>query len=734
MKKRGINKVLKVLQINPVVISREPLEKILPRLLREAPHWLNVSHDIWNIYPLHRSLKVKEFNIDFNVIKNIEVRAIGKAYCLHLIVDRRLGPQSIRSAWEVLVYLDRLPAPSHFHSISSDDFEVVERHIQEQCSHDTAARRCSSLAAFGQWLTKFTSLRISYSCNLRAAARHGRSGNDAGRAAKLLPDVVIQQLLAARFRPGLLDRDLFFLSATAISVCTGLRIEELMTLPSDCLIEEGDACIIRFFVSKNGKSVPRFIPPELKEVACEAIAYILEVTAEARDCARIIREIPSPSWPAILNCCSKSDMEYFVRRWLGDWLSNPFNRLIDTENVFYTPRGSPSYWFPLAAHMRAHGNNVSAVSRATGIGRTPLSKLIAQLEASRSGIVYIGNRSKGSDRAFDTDVRYPSISAFLKEVGYVHIKGMPYELVMKLVGEARLAMLEKGSFSVPDRNTLIEQKYFAKPGVLRDRHSGADILCLEDALFTVFKGQLSHCQITNMRVVTRVTKSNYSHWLSGYVRDRGSGKQTDSACARLGIIDPRTGDFAEFSHHDFRHWLSTAYENGGLSQVQIATLFNRKSVSGNGGYSQISVPERQSRLKEAMKDGLLTGHVPETYTRICEESPEEAAEFLESAIKFYNPMPHGVCRLNWAVEPCPHTLSCFSCGKESGGIDDLCEHLVLDLSDAQQIQEIDTVNRNAGSMMRVFEEEGGEASPQYEKFSRIRASTQELIAKAKKIE
>jgi len=339
--------------------------------------------------------------------------------------------------------------------------------------------------------------------------------------------------------------------------------------------------------------------------------------------------------------------------------------------------------------VEKHDRNVSAMSRELGIKRETIDLLIEQVETSQNGEVFLGGKTKHSRRGLDTDVRFPSLEAFAAMVGRTAIGLKQQRFVRELLDEACNSMLLQSAFFCPEIDRELEGQFKLQTAVLRDPETGSAILKLHDALLVVFRNQLSPHHGTDTDKVATVSSQSFNHWLSGYERDRGTGKPGDAVCSRLGIIDPRTGATAKITTHDFRHWLNTSYENGGLSQVQIATLFNRTSTSANSIYSQTSAKTRHQRLKNSMAEGLLIGHVAEVYSRIADETPDEAADFLESATRFYNPMPHGICRMNWALEPCPHALSCFACPSEGESVPTPCEHLIVDPQDKDQLDEIE---------------------------------------------
>ncbi len=706
-----------------------PINGALPRYLSGAPDWLDPEADKWNIAPLHRRSNLKIWTLDFTQVSHRELRAVARAYALWQIVERQVAPGAIRGAFAIFVFLGEQLSARPLRTLKSEDFHLAERRIVERYSSGSSARMCSDLQQVGSWLNRYAGFRIDYKNMRRAPAVHGSAATDEARNSKLLPDEIIADLLAARRLPDLSARDRLFLATIAISVATGFRLIELLTLPEDCLIRDGGALMVRSFVSKRGKAAPRPVPPELAEIVVDAVDYIRDVTAPARAQAQGWAENAPIDWIAILRDEDTTALEYFVRRWLAEWIDDPGHRMIDARWAYFS-FGERSQWVPLADLLEKHGGNVSAVARDLGLGRSSVTKLVRQIEASRRGQVYTGTKSAGSRRAFDTDRRFPSVTALGKLVGLSLANSPRNALLLELIDEAREAQLAQCKFRYPLRDQDFEDQYRLIPDVLNDPATGEATLSLHEALFVTYRNQFSSAHEVDTGRVGAVSKAQFNHWLAGYGRDRGTGLPGDAVCARLGIVDPRTDQPAKFSNHDFRHWLETAYENGGLSQTQIATLFNRSFTNANSGYDQTDSKVRRARLKDAMADGLLIGHAAVAYARIAEDSPDEAASYLEAATKFQNPMPHGICRLNWALEPCPHALSCFSCGDAQDSDADPCEHLIVDVSDEAQSDEIARINRNAASIVRIMSEDGAEDGPQFDHFQRIARSTRGILAKA----
>jgi len=255
-------------------------------------------------------------------------------------------------------------------------------------------------------------------------------------------------------------------------------------------------------------------------------------------------------------------------------------------------------------------------------------------------------------------------------------------------------------------------------------------LYARNALCTVYEGQLSTGKTRSDRVQIATDKM-FAHWLGGLARSRGTKSREDSLCSRFNINDPRTNSAASVSLHSFRHWPNTAYSDGGLSRDQMSIVFNRESPASSTTYIHTSASDRTVRLKEATRDGTVIGDHVETYKRIAEESQAEASLYLEASLKFYSPMPHGLCTLNMSLEACPHTLSCFSRNKDKADAGTACEHLIVDPKDKDQHVEIRRINKNAVSIIKIFERDDMMDAPQYRHYKEVKTSTDKILLQMK---
>jgi len=716
------------------MIALQPFLRVLPRgadLLASMPRFANAlpagvsfDDDVWNLAQLQRQAKTKTFNVDFQKIGNRDLRLLAKIRVAELIAHKKIGATAASFACSAFAFLAEAIQARPVTTLTSGDFHHAESILRRK-SPKRAIRILADLARHCIWLNLHLGRHLVYKAPRPLPVSYGRAGTDAGRSEKLIPNTVLAKILSYRANQAVSERDRFYLSALAIAISTGLRISELMTLPADCLVKDERALLIRHFPAKNGRESARPVVDALRDVVEDAVAFIRAYSEAGRDLARQQHVVSSIDWRSILASGDTTIISYFVRRWAKAFIEDPNNRLLATHMAW---NSNTSTWLPIEEAFERNKGNISATARELGVGRETISKLRAQTDAAKRGEVYLGAKNADSLKSFDTDRRVVSVQAFTRTIG---IKLHRSVLIASIIQEAAWAQIRQMSFDAPPPDFALETKFGVETCVLRDPDTGRVVLAAKDALFVILRNQLSQAHGTSSHRFVVLGANHLNHWLAGYSRDRGTGKETDAIFNRLGILDPQTGDIAKFTIHDIRHWLNTAYEDGGLTQDQIGILFNRKSNAANASYLHTCARVRAERLKQTVREGIAIGHVPEAYAGLAQDSPAEAEAFLAATTKFYNPMPHGVCLLNWAAEVCPHAMSCFSCAKEEATAPIPCEHLIVDKEDPEQIAEIERINRNAAVIASLMAEDGMTDSPQFTHFEAVRRSTDTLLGEFK---
>ena len=569
--------------------------------------------------------------------------------------------------------------------------------------YESYTRLASDLKVIATWLSRHTGLRFGFCPTRNSSLRYGVYGSDEGRAAKLIPDEIIADVLAIRHRTGLDDRDRIFLNLFAVAVATGFRIGELMTLPADCLIRDECALKIRNFTTKGGRIAPRPVAPEFVEMVTECVTDIRVMTDAPRTVAAQLDNERVLDWNRLVECGNKNEIATALRTWAVAWISDHERRMKDSRMAYSRQLGR---WIEIEDAIGKFGSKLQ-VAKALGISRHLVYELLEQTAASREGRIYVRKEKEITAQAFETDKRVCSIAALVHDTGLSYTKiARVSSIARQIVSEAIEAQIYGRPMAVPSDSESVLDKFRRRPMVvLRCHRSGQVLLYARDALCTVFRDQLTAYDTQQGRVQV-ASPTMLSHWLGGQWRSKGNKTREDALFSRFGVIDPRTGDVANVTVHDLRHWLTTAYANGGLSKDQMTIVFNRKNADSHSSYLQTSSEERTARLREATTEGRVLGHHANTYARLAEESPEEASLYIEGALKFYNPMPHGICTLNMALEACPHSLRCFSCNNDGVGSGKACEHLIVDPANESQRVEITRINANAASMIALLKKMG----------------------------
>jgi len=129
-------------------------------------------------------------------------------------------------------------------------------------------------------------------------------------------------------------------------------------------------------------------------------------------------------------------------------------------------------------------------------------------------------------------------------------------------------------------------------------------------------------------------------------------------------------------------------------------------------------------MRDAIKENKALGRISETFTKLAKIDREEAEDYLEAATRMINPMPHGICLLDWSSTPCPHNLSCFDCESDKPS---LCEHLIVDQTVEVHVTEIKRLHRESGLIVNAMELQGLDDAPQVKHHKRVKSNIETLL-------
>lgn len=702
---------------------------LLDDMVDVLPLGVEFDADVWNcISWALRPKGLKTQSLNFAEIEHPMLRIVAKVWVLDGRLKKVIGYSAADQRLEAIRGISAVIGARDFLTLKTVDLNNAQGWFEENFAPGTAFRACCTLEQTSRWLSLTFGLRLDYKNSLANPAVHGRYGAEKGRLEKLIPLQVLADLLKARNRPDLIAKDKFYLSLVAANVGAGLRVNEMTTLPFDCLLKEGRRLQIRLFAEKGGKSIARPIDPMIADVVEDALSYVREVTEAGRRIALAYSNARKLDWSLIYK--DTEALQYFVGVWAHEWTVASDHQIFNPSGAWYEKE---KRFVDVVSALKSASGRKGAAAQSLGIDRVTFASLLREQEASIRGELNIPKRKNGGYRqrrtTWDTDSRVISIAKFMKHSGIMAKRNVS-DAVRDIIEVAKHCQLQGKQYPCPQRNAELERHYLREYVPVVRRPDGTPLLYPHEALLVIQKYQFANVRVTKCDDFTLLIDRHIASWLAGEVRSQGTGNLEDSAFRRLGILDERTNDVASFTWHDIRHWLNTVYQNGGFTQDQIALLFNRKSVRQNATYDQTSKKLRAERVAQGIRDRMMVGIVPDTYHRLAEFSREEAEEYLDGAVRQVNPMPHGHCTLNWAQEPCPHHMSCF---KHTSEEERACEHLVIDPEDEKQVDEVRRINRESGLQIKVLSEQlqhlGVEDSPQLKHLIAVQNGTQNELAK-----
>lgn len=691
-------------------------QSLAPELEMHLPAHHAFEDDSWNTWTWgkhgHRGGTV---TADFSAIKHVELRAAIKILVLHARSKRKVGAAYPYSVISAAVRIGNILQARLLDTLTNADIQLCERNLLDEFGGGTTY--LGELQLIVNFLSNWYQIPLAYKKPKTAALRYGTKGTDKGRQEKLIPDAVLSQTLSLRVREDLDPQDKFFINALALNTACGYRISELVTLPVDCLCRDEGALFVRGFEAKGGLAAPRFVPPPLWEVVEQAVADLIQLTEPGREIARNWADNAEPDWFRVLT--DEAALTYFVRKFLHEWTSNPLHRLINPDAAWHFGRAK---WIDVLGALERNNGGMIKTAKELNINFNTFKDLCKQQEFSRKGLFY--QRTKGrTQKNMMRDQRVMNQYSFFQAIGFASGQSRKTDTLQKLMEDAVSAQMAGQSYPTPEHDPLMESTYVRKRPILLQGENKRPLLYVDEALMVIPRFYFGSHEAKSDQFKV-IESAQFIHWLAGY-RERAS------LFERYNIIDPTTNQVAKFTSHDIRHWLNTAYNRGGLTQVQIATLFNRHDPKGNSPYNHMTNDERREVVGGGVHSDVITGHISDAYRSIAEVDREQAEDYLQAMTRQLNVMPHGLCAKDLVTDPCPHHLSCFSCETDSAGRGKPCTFLIVDAADAVQVQEIQRIHDSAVAMLEWFEEDDMTDTPQFTHFTTVVESTDAFIAKEK---
>lgn len=176
-----------------------------------------------------------------------------------------------------------------------------------------------------------------------------------------------------------------------------------------------------------------------------------------------------------------------------------------------------------------------------------------------------------------------------------------------------------------------------------------------DALFVVQR-HVFHATLTRLRCVIEPVSQGHIYIRLG----AGSKHGIKSIFDRCGLLE-EDGRAIRVTTHQFRHYLNTLAQSGGMSQLDIAKWSGRKDVRQNQCYDHETVDAVVARIREAVGDDarmfgpLATGPQAALIAR---------DEFARLKVPTAHTTDFGYCIHDYVMSPCQMHRDCLNCGEQ----------------------------------------------------------------------
>ena len=407
------------------------LKIMFERLRYTLPGKQDMLEDRWEIIkwvgrPGNNSSKL----LDFSNYKNEQVKFVVKLCILSKREEKGIGKDAIINYYYSLLGLDAVIGNGKLAALDSDDFYGVQQYWESKNSAGYQNYfRC--IKSFANWYSANFDPFITYEIPTEDRSLYGREGTDEGRRVKRIPDEVIGSLFALAGKQELSLADRFYLNALVLDVVVQGRVNELATMPLDCLIESLPA--LRVFSEKSGKLDVRFFPKLLLPVVKKAYECVVEITSEGRKIVANIRRNKNLDWGRVVR--DEGAIHYHVSKSVAEWVK--INSLIDPKAIW--AQSLQTFVDPSAILERCKRDFTSAAA-SINVSYKTFKELLSRQEAASQGRLLFINQNvqyyaDAEDRSSYRNIRkdpravgLKSLERFIQYSLYGH-KSLVYEIV-----------------------------------------------------------------------------------------------------------------------------------------------------------------------------------------------------------------------------------------------------------------------------------------------------------------
>lgn len=175
----------------------------------------------------------------------------------------------------------------------------------------------------------------------------------------------------------------------------------------------------------------------------------------------------------------------------------------------------------------------------------------------------------------------------------------------------------------------------------------------KDALFVIRSNEMSASHGVYTCMVEPFSINQFNIPLGSCVHLKRFG----SIFRRFGFFEPDGSDI-RVTTHQFRHYLNTLAQSGGLSQLDIAKWSGRVNLRQNRVYDHVSADELLVKVRSAIgKDSEIFGPL----ARVSGKLPVSRDKFGALRAPTAHTTDYGFCIHDFTMSPCRLHLDCLHC-------------------------------------------------------------------------
>ncbi len=173
-----------------------------------------------------------------------------------------------------------------------------------------------------------------------------------------------------------------------------------------------------------------------------------------------------------------------------------------------------------------------------------------------------------------------------------------------------------------------------------------------DSLFVVRVNEIGSQRATYKCMIEPISINQINTGLGGRAEHGFS-----SIFSRFGFIEP-DGQSINVSTHQFRHYLNTLAQAGGLSQLDIAKWSGRKDIRQNAVYDHVTPGQMVQKIRDAIgDDSTMFGPLAE----LAKKTLIPRDEFARLVVPTAHTTELGYCIHDYTMSPCQQHRDCIHC-------------------------------------------------------------------------